>query len=210
MRGLIYKEFTVFYKSIEKKLLIIAAAAIALLIYKTGIYGGLMASIMLAVTIGMQNIMSFASDDKARWRKYQLAMPVSSFSAVASKYISVVCTLGFSLLGSLFCSLLSSVIYGSFDLTIWGLAIFTAIFIPLLWTGICLPLTYWFGVQSAQALGLVIFLPMIYLVKFFEDGAGLSAMAASLSSYLLFFAVIAVAVFGLSIVISTMGYARKR
>ena len=36
MRGLIYKEFSCFYRGIDKKLIIIAAGAMALLLYKAG------------------------------------------------------------------------------------------------------------------------------------------------------------------------------
>ena len=60
MRGLIYKDISIFFKSIDKKLILIAAAAIVLLIFNAGIYAGLFASVMFAMTIGMQNIMSFA------------------------------------------------------------------------------------------------------------------------------------------------------
>ena len=83
MRGLIYKDISIFFKSIDKKLILIAAAAIVLLIFNAGIYAGLFASVMFAMTIGMQNIMSFASDEKASWKKYQLAMPISNFTVVA-------------------------------------------------------------------------------------------------------------------------------
>lgn len=62
MRGLIYKDISIFFKSIDKKLILIAAAAIVLLIFNAGIYAGLFTSVMFAMTIGMQNIMSFASD----------------------------------------------------------------------------------------------------------------------------------------------------
>ena len=100
MRGLIYKDISIFFKSIDKKLILIAAAAIVLLIFNAGIYAGLFASVMFAMTIGMQNIMSFASDEKASWKKYQLAMPISNFAVVASKYISVIYTVAISILGS--------------------------------------------------------------------------------------------------------------
>ena len=61
MRGLIYKDISIFFKSIDKKLILIAAVAIVLLIFNAGIYAGLFASVMFAMTIGMQNIMSFLS-----------------------------------------------------------------------------------------------------------------------------------------------------
>ena len=187
-----------------------AIVCIAVILCKTDNYGGLLASIMLAMTIGLQNVMSLASDEKARWKQYQMAMPVSSFLVVASKYISVICTLGISLLGSIILNLLSSIIYQHFDIAVWGLAIFAAVFLPIFWTGVCLPLTYWFGVQSAQAMGLVIVIPMFYLVKYFEDGSGFSAMANSLSSYFLVTGIATVTIFVISLVISTMGYAKRK
>ena len=101
MRGLIYKDTSIFFKSIDKKLILIAVAAIVLLIFNAGIYAGLFASVMFAMTIGMQNIMSFASDEKASWKKYQLTMPISSFTVVASKYVSVLYTVAISILGSI-------------------------------------------------------------------------------------------------------------
>ena len=51
MRGLIYKDISIFFKSIDKKLILIAAAAIVLLIFNAGIYAGLFASVMFAMTI---------------------------------------------------------------------------------------------------------------------------------------------------------------
>lgn len=155
MKGLIYKDITVFFKSIDKKLVLIAVGAIILLMVNTGVYAGLFASVMLAMTIGMQNIMSFASDEKADWKKYQLAMPLNAVSVVTSKYISVVCTLAVSLVGSIFFNLLSSVAFRSYNITVWGVSTAASIILPLLWTGICLPLTYWFGFHSAQTMGLI-------------------------------------------------------
>lgn len=69
MKGLVYKEFSLFYKSIDKKLIIIAAAAIILLLMNAGDFSGLLATIMFAMTVGMQNVMSFASDEQVRWKK---------------------------------------------------------------------------------------------------------------------------------------------
>lgn len=210
MRGLIYKDFSIFYKGIDKRLIVIMSVFTAVALAKTGAYSGLLASIMLAMTIGMQNVMSLASDEKARWKQYQMAMPVSSFLVVASKYVSVICTLGISLLGSIVLNLLSSVIYHHFDFAVWGLAIYAAAFLPVIWTGVSLPLAYWFGVQPAQTMSLFVVIPMFYLIKFFEDGLGLSAMPDSLAPYLAVTGVAVIILWGISMVISVMGYRRKR
>ena len=204
MRGLIYKDISIFFKSIDKKLILIAAAAIVLLIFNAGIYAGLFASVMFAMTIGMQNIMSFAGDEKASWKKYQLAMPISNFTVV-----SVIYTVAISILGSIAFNSLSSIIFQNFDMLIWLFSIAAAIIIPLLWTGICLPLTYWFGFRSAQTIGLIVVIPMFYFVKYFEDGPGMAAMVNSVHSYVLITGIAAILIFGISLIISTIGYSRK-
>ncbi|MDE6892110.1 MAG: ABC-2 transporter permease [Lachnospiraceae bacterium] len=210
MKGLIYKEFSVFYKSVDKKLLFIAGAAIVLLICNAGAYAGLLASIMLAITVGMQNIMCFAFDERSEWKKYQLAMPVSGFFAVSCKYISVLCTVCLSLLGSIFLNLLPLILFRSFDVSIWGLSILSAVIVPMIWTGVCLPITYWFGFQSAQIMGLFVFIPMFFLIKYFEDGPGFQAMTVFPPGCAAAACLGVIVFYGISLIISVAGYERKR
>lgn len=210
MRGLIYKDVAIFFKGIDKKLILLVIGVNILLMINTGAYAGLFASVMLAMTVGMQNIMCFANDEKVDWKKYQLAMPVSTFSVVASRYVSVIVTLTASLAGSMVFNLISSVGSGTFDGTLWGISAAVAVLIPLLWTGICLPLTYWFGFRSAQTMGLLVVIPMFYFIKYFEDGVGFSAMINSLSSALLTAGIAVVIVFCISMALSVAGYARRR
>ena len=209
MRGLIYKDVQLFFRSIDKKLILIAVVAIALLLAKAGVYGGLMGSIMLAMTVSMQNIMTFATDEKADWKKYQKALPISNISVIVSKYLSVLVTLTVSVIGSVVFSLASCVIHGTFDITLLGLSVLSAIVVPLIWTGICLPLTFWFGFRS-QTMGLIVVIPIFYMIKFFEDGPGLSELPTSISTYLLWICVAAIAIFVISIVVSLWGYSKKK
>ncbi len=210
MKGLIYKDIMIFFKSIDKKLVLIAAGAIILLMVNTGVYAGLFASVMFAMTIGMQNIMSFVSDEKAGWKKYQLAMPLNAISVVTSKYISVVCTLAVSLVGSVLFNLLSNIAFQNFNTTIWEVSVAASVIVPLLWTGICLPLTYWAGFHSAQTMGIIVVVPMFYFIKYFEDGAGFSAMANSISAYVVVAGVAVIVLFIISMIISMIGYKRKK
>ena len=158
MRGLIYKDIQVFFRSIDKKLILIAVVAIALLLAKAGVYGGFMGSIMLAMTVSMHDIMIFATDEKVDWKKYQKTLPISNISVVVSKYLSVLVTLVVSILGSVGFSLISSLIHGEFNIMLLGLSILSAVVVPLIWTGICLPLTFWLGFRSAQTMGLIFFI----------------------------------------------------
>lgn len=153
--------------------------------------------------------MSFASDEKANWKKYQFAMPISSFTVVASKYVSVLYTVAVSVLGCIVFNGLSSVIFQNFDMLIWLFSIAAAVIIPLIWTGICLPLTYWFGFRSAQTMGLLAAVPLFYFIKYFEDGPGISAMLNSAYSYMIVAAIAAILISGISLVVSTIGYSQK-
>ena len=159
MKGLIYKDFAIFFKSIDKKLVLIAAGAIILLMFNTGFYAGLFAYVMLSMTIGMQNVMSVA--------------------------------------------------FRSFNIVAWGVFTATSVIVPLLWTGICLPLTYWFGFHSAQTMGLIVVIPMFYFIKYFEDGAGFSTMTNSIFSYVVIAGIAVVILFMISMIISMIGYSKK-
>ena len=195
MRGLIYKDFSLFYKSIDKKLIIIAAAAIILLLVNAGDFSGLLATIMFAMTVGMQN---------------QLTMPVNSFFAVGSKYISVLLTIGISIAASILLYFVSSVIYQSFDGALLFVSVSVATIIPLICTAICLPLTYWFGFRSAQTMGLLVTVPIFYLIKYFEDGPGIVSLTDTISAYILAGFLISAVLFIFSYAVSVLGYSRKK
>lgn len=210
IKGLIYKEISLFYKSIDKKLLFIAGAAIILLICNAGPYAGMLSSVMLSITIGMQHIMCFTVDERAGWKKYQLAMPVNGFHVVAGKYLSVLCTLSVSLAGSILLNLLPGIFFRSFDWNIWKLSILSAVVIPLVWTGVCLPMTYWFGFQSAQVMGFFVFIPMFFLIKYFEDGPGFAEMTGFPQGCIPALCLGVAVLFGISMVVSAAGYERRR
>lgn len=211
MEGLIYKDLQLFFRSqwLDKKLLVIAAAAIVLLLTQTGEYGGLLSSIMLALTVSIQNVLIVSSDEDACWPAYLRTLPVSSCRVVGGKYLAVLCTLAVSVAVSIVLSLFSRLLLGRFSFLLLGLSIGCAVIIPLLWTGLCLPLTYWFGFRAAQAMGLLLVIPMFCLIKFFEDGPGLAALPTALSYRLLLALGGALVLFALSYGLSVLGFRRK-
>lgn len=209
MNGLVYKDFRLFFKSVDKKLMLFPAAAVILLMLKAGAYAGLFATIFLAMVTGIQNVMSFASDEKVDWKKIQLTMPVGSFSAVGSKYLSVLLTLCVSVGAGLLFFLISGIVYG-FDWAVLLISIAAAWIVPVVWTAICFPLNYWFGFRSAQMAGVIVVLPIVSLINYFEDGPGLASLTAALSSNLTAGFVVSVLAFAVSYLISVMGYRQKK
>lgn len=71
-------------------------------------------------------------------------------------------------------------------------------------------MTYWFGFCSAQTMKIIIVIPMFYIIKFFEDGPGLSVIPTSIDFYQFIACFVAIIIFGLSFIISVIGYSRKR
>ena len=116
----------------------------------------------------------------------------------------------YCIVGSIILNLLASIAFQSFNVTVWGVSAAVSLIVPLLWTGICLPLTYWFGFRSAQTMGLIAVIPMFCFVKYFEDGAGFSAMTNSIFSYIVIAGVAVVILFIISMIISAIGYSRKK
>lgn len=210
MRGMIYKEICLFYKSFDRRLLLIIGGILAFLLFKLGPYAGFLASIMFAVTIGMQCVMTFASDERVDWKKYQMAMPVSGYQVVAGRYLSVVSILVVGIGASFIFNLFSSMIYGQWDFGVWGLSILSSILVPLILTGIGLPLAYWLGFRASQVMGILYVFPMVHLISFFEDGTGLSELPSVIMPYLGMGVVAVVLIFGVSYIISVMGYYNKR
>lgn len=210
MKGLVYKDIVIFFKGIDKRMGFLIIGVTALLLAEAGPYSGLFASVMFSMTVGMQNILSIASDEKAGWKKYQLAMPLGSGWAVASKYLSTLATVLVSIAGSLLFNGLGSVFYRSFDGTVWGLSMALAILLPMVWAGICLPFTYWFGFRSGQAMGLLAVVPIFFLIKYFEDGPGMTAMVSSMDSLAAAAFLGTAFLIPVSLGISVLGYRRKK
>lgn len=210
MQGLIYKDVMLFVKGIDRRLLLVVGAVSAFLVYKAGIFAGLIVTFMLANAIAIQNIVCLTADEKVGWKRYQFAMPLNGFLIVSSKYVAVICTVSIGVLGSIALNLFSSIVYQSFDFALWGASVLVAILIPVIWTAICLPFTYWFGLSSAQIMGVVVVLPMVKLLNYFEDGPGFSSFVTCLFSNIAMLFVVTLILFAVSMVISIVGYKRKQ
>lgn len=210
MRGLISKDIFIFLKSFDIKVVLVILGACAFCIYTLGLESGPVISMMMALLVGIQNTMSFASDEKVRWNQYQLAMPVSNITAVFSKYIVVACTLVFSFLGSMAVNLVIGIAYGTFVPAIWGVSGIISVIVPLLWTGVSLPLAYWFGFQSSRFLSILLVVPMSYFITTFGEENGFPVLADFIHSFALMAGIGTVLFFGLSMMISVAGYRRRK
>ncbi len=212
MRGLIYKDVCLFFKGLDKRVFILAGAVMVLLVANCGSIAGLTASIMLAMTVGIQHTLAFSLEEKVEWEKYQRILPVPGHWVVAGKYAAVVATLGVSVLGSLVFNLAVFAVYRTFSLTLFGFSALCAAAIPLVWTAITLPVCYWFDFQLAQYVGIVLIFPVFYTVKYFEEGPEafpLNVLTDSGLQYIPFAVLCIAGLFLVSYGISLAGYLQR-
>lgn len=212
MKGLIYKEMAIFFKSLDKKIILIAIIAIVIILHNknTNMYSGILLSAMCAATIGLQNTISFMEDEKTGWKKYQMSMPLNSFLVVASKYISVVLTLVISLVASILFNVIPGVIFGSFNIMFFGLSVALSIIIPLALNTICLPVIYWFGYGQTQFVWIIIVFITTGLVKYIEKIPGMDIINKSWIPGLVMAIITSVVLFAASILVSIPGYERRK
>ena len=155
MKGLIYKDFHLVLKTADKKMLFIIAGFAIIIYAKLGIYSGLILSIMLSMSLGMQAVMSIAADEQVKFRKYELALPVKKSKIVLSKYVSVLLVLSLSVGVSIVSNIISVFINRRLEWNLIGISLGAAVLLPVVWSAVCLPLTYWFNYQTAQVMSFV-------------------------------------------------------
>lgn len=210
MRGLIYKDISLFFKNIGKKEAFLVLILTVLLFIRAGNIAGLFVSILFSMAVGIQHILNFSADEQHDWKKYQLTLPVSNHQVVLSKYISVILTLSISLFMSFLFSVLTGIFVHHFDYDLLALSMVMAVIIPLIWTGIHLPFVYWFGLRSAQFIGVLIIFPYVRFLSYLEDGSGIMDFTVLTNMQILFIIVLGFFIFGLSYVLSLYGYARRK
>lgn len=187
---LTYREMQIFSKGINWRILLLAAGVITLLLWTTGHYGGLFGSILLAMIIGIQNILCLRGSEGKR-----------SLSGIIAKYLSVAVTVVISVVGSILCNLLAY--RGIPDPWLFQIALWSSMLIPLLWTSMCLPVFYYWGFHGAKIISLILVIPIFYLVKFFEDGPGISALPLDFPNWIARLGFGAAVLFLISALIST-------
>ena len=199
MRGLIYKDICLFFKSLDKRMMPIGIVALVILVSKQGVYTGMLFSVMLAMVVGIQNVLIFEKEEKVEWKKYQRTLPVSCGKTVAVKYGAVLVTAVVSMMLSVVCNLAVFAAYRTFSLMLLGLSMLFSMVIPVAWAVVTLPFCYWFDYQISQYASIVLIFPLFFFIKNFEDGLWeVSDLLALCGAYLA------------SLAVSAAGYCRRK
>lgn len=213
MKGIIYKDLCLFFKGVDKWVLVVLGGLLVLFIVQGGLYAGMLFSFALDMMLGLMHLTAFDKEEKAAWKDYQRTLPVGSGRVVAGKYAAVLLTVPLGVAAAAAVNLIAFAPYRTFLPETLGLSVLMAVAVPLAWTAFGLPVYYWFGNQVAQYASMPLAFLLFFAIKNFEDGmwavADLTFLSENLSSVLLFGLPALAGMFLVSLALSVAGYKRR-
>ena len=214
MRGMIYKDLCLFFKGVDKIVLLVLGGLLILFAAESGAYAGMLFSFALDMMVGVLHLTALEKEEKTAWRSYQRTMPVGVGKVMAGKYAALLLTVPVSVAGAVVSNLAAFAVYRTFWPEVLGLSVVAAIIVPPVFAVFSLPFYYWFGSQIAQFTSLPLAFLMFYAIKNFEDGwwtvTDLAALAGNLNSLLLIGALSLAGLFLVSLALSAAGYCRRK
>lgn len=214
MRGMIYKDLCLFFKGIDKIVLLVLGGLLVLFAAEGGAYAGMLFSFALDMMVGLLHLTALEKEEKTAWGSYQRTMPVGVGKVMAGKYAALLLTVPVSVAGAVVSNLAAFAVYRTFWPEVLGLSVVAAIIVPPVFAVFSLPFYYWFGSQIAQFTSLPLAFLMFYAIKNFEDGwwtvADLVSLAENLPLSLLAGALALAALLAASLALSAAGYCRRK
>ena len=214
MRGIIYKDLCLFFKGVDKIVLLVLGGLLILFAAESGVYAGMLFSFALDMMVGLLHLTALEKEEKTAWRCYQRTMPVGVGKVMAGKYAALLLTVPVSVAGAVVSNLAAFAVYRTFWPEVLGLSVVAAIIVPPVFAVFSLPFYYWFGSQIAQFTSLPLAFLMFYAIKNFEDGwwtvADLVSLTGNLPLALLAGALVLTVLLAASLALSAAGYCRRK
>lgn len=183
MKGLLIKDFLLIKQ--QWKILLALLAFYAL--YSVAFAGTEFLSSMVVVICLMLPLTTMAYDEKNKWDKYALSMPIKRDTIVLSKYLFAILTVAIGALLVLGICFLVSLIKDSVPVKETLQVALLANGLALFFISFTLPALFKFGVEKARLIMLVIvFIPTMLVMMLPQIGINLPSLETLLSYYYLF------------------------
>ena len=89
MRGIVYKDLCLFFKGIDKWLLLVLGGLLVLFVVQGGVHAGMLVSFALDMMVGVMHVGALEKEEETAWGDYQRTLPVGAGEVVAGKYAAV-------------------------------------------------------------------------------------------------------------------------
>lgn len=166
-----------------------------------------MFSAMMAMVAAMVPITAMAYDERSKWDRYALTMPISRFNMVVSKYI-----LGLILLTIAFViTMLFSLLFSNLNLTENILSNFAILSVGIILISVIFPILFKFGVEKGRILMMIVlFAPTGIIVLLSKMGFEIPTVNEEILKLLIYLSpVFALVLFAISVLISLSIYKNK-
>ena len=148
MRGIVYKDLCLLFRTLDKRGLLACGALAVLFTAAGGVYAGLVLSAGMSMCAGALNVLAF--EKEGDWGNYQRVLPLRGGTVVAGKYAAALLTALPCAVGAVGANLVFFAVYGRFAPLELGLSAFLAAVIPAAWAACTLPVYYWFRLPAAR------------------------------------------------------------
>ncbi|WP_295766287.1 ABC-2 transporter permease [uncultured Oscillibacter sp.] len=214
MRGIVYKDLCLFFKGIDKWLLLVLGGLLVLFVVQGGVHAGMLVSFALDMLVGVMHVGALEKEEETAWGDYQRTLPVGAGEVVAGKYAAVLLTVLAGVAGAVVCDLAAFAVYRTFLPEVLKLSVLLAAAIPLIWTALGLPFSYWFGSRVAQYTSMPLAFLLFFSLRDLEDGrwavADLTFLSENFAPVLLIGLLALAGLFLASLALSAAGYCRRR
>lgn len=162
---------------------------------------------MVALLAAMAPITAMAYDERSKWDKYALTMPISRVNIVASKYLLSI----IFLLIAFISTMLFSLLFSSLPLSEGVLVNLATLSTGVLIVSVVFPILFKFGVEKGRILMMVVlFSPTALIVLLSKLDFKMPIVDEELIKLLLYISpAISLAIFAISIMISVSIYNKK-
>lgn len=208
MKGLVYKDIKLMIKMDKKIPVIMYVFAIVIAFLGNADRYALLSTVFFPLFVGMHLVMTLTYDGLSAWKEYEMTLTMTVKQIVGSKYLSCLCILPISLIGSSAIYLVRWIVYHSFSLEMFAFSAVVAIVLPLFWCSICLALAQWVGymnVQYVRSIGILLALLFIRGSKNFD----LARIVAVVQNPVILLAIL-LGIVLLTYFICVAGYMRKQ
>lgn len=170
MNGLIYKDLKGAINAMKPLYIILSIAFYAFIILKGGAGTEIITSFSTSWLVGSLSFLIVYSDEKSKWKKYEMMLPLSTEKIVGSKYLLQLSVVPISVFFTFLVCTISSILFVPINHFIYTTLLALSFMIPLISGSIMFPLAIRLGTKVVRIALFFFIYPILKLATSFQDG----------------------------------------
>ncbi|HPJ90300.1 MAG TPA: ABC-2 transporter permease [Thermotogota bacterium] len=209
MNGLIYKDLKGALNAMKPIYILLSIAFYVFIIVRGGANSEIITSFSASWLVGMLSFLIVYGDEKSKWNKFEMILPLSKEKIVGSKYLLQLSVVPLSVLFTFLICTLSSILFVPVNHFVYTALLTLSFMIPLISGSVMFPLSIKLGTKVTRIVLMFFIYPILKLATAFQDGTFSPEIIQQNQHYLILGILLSVALYGLSYFISVKLYKRK-